>query len=199
MQPWPDTRETLLERLKDPADHQAWECFVELYQPLIYRVALRRGLQDADAQDVTQRVLWSVANAAGDWQPTEQSRSFRAWLARVTSNAAINVLQRDRKHWAVGGSEAWELLHRVNESDPAISAIWIQERRLQMFRLAAERVKPKFRDDSWRCFWMTAVEGKPAQEAAQRLSTSVGAVYAARSRVMAHLRKAVERFESDER
>jgi DNA-directed RNA polymerase specialized sigma24 family protein len=57
----PQTRLSLLVRLRDPRDAQAWGDFVELYAPLVYRQARRAGFQDADAADVTQDVFRAVA------------------------------------------------------------------------------------------------------------------------------------------
>ena len=50
----PLTRVSLLNRLKDGGDHQAWTAFVRLYGPVIYGFARKRGLQDADAADLMQ-------------------------------------------------------------------------------------------------------------------------------------------------
>ena len=66
MTPSPQTRPSLLVRLKDAADHEAWRQLVELYAPLVYRFVRRRGLQDADAADLTQEVLRAVAGAAAE-------------------------------------------------------------------------------------------------------------------------------------
>ena len=62
----PTTRPSLLLRMRDAKDHEAWHTFVELYAPLVYRFARKRGLQDADAADLTQDVLRSVAGAMKD-------------------------------------------------------------------------------------------------------------------------------------
>ena len=102
MQPWPDTRDTLLTRLQNPADQQAWDEFVQLYQPLIFGFARSRGVQDADARDITQRVLWAVARAADRWEPGRDRGRFRGWLARVTTNAVINLVQRESQHRGSG-------------------------------------------------------------------------------------------------
>lgn len=203
MQPWPDTRDTLLTRLKDPADRRAWDEFALVYEPLIYRVAVRRGLQDADARDVTQRVLWTVARVAEQWaaekwaQGDSQGR-FRGWLAKVTTNAALNLLQRDAKHRAQGGSTAWDILEQEPADDPAVTRIWQHERRLALFRFAAHRAKPKFQPETWNAFWRTAVDGLSGEQVALELNKSVGAVYAARSRVMAQLCRIVDRIDQAE-
>ena len=64
MGPSPDTRLSLILRLSDPADADAWRDFVSLYEPLIYQLARRKGLQDADARDLCQEVLLAVAHMA---------------------------------------------------------------------------------------------------------------------------------------
>lgn len=57
----PETRPSLLVRIRDISDQVAWQEFVEIYAPLIHAYSLRRGLQDADAADVSQQVLQSIA------------------------------------------------------------------------------------------------------------------------------------------
>ena len=110
MQPWPDTSDSLIVRLQNPADRQAWNEFASLYEPLIFRFARRSGLQDADARDITQRVLWSVARAADRWQPGATRGRFRGWLATVTRNAVINMISRECDVRGTGLSAVRELL-----------------------------------------------------------------------------------------
>lgn len=198
MNPWPDTRDTLLTRLRNPADRLAWEEFTELYEPLIYRFARRRGLQDADAQDITQRVLWAVARAADRWEPSGHQGSFRAWLAKVTTNAVINFIGREGPKRASGRTSVWELLEQTPQPSAEVSADWQHEHRCQMFRIAATRVKNNFTEDSWQAFWRTAVEGAPGEDVARELGKSIGSVYAARCRILARIRKTVEQIEQEE-
>ncbi len=89
----PETRNSLLVRLKDPSQRQAWDEFAELYEPLVYRVAIRKGLQHADAQDLTQEVFSAVGQAIEKFD-VEAKGSFRAWLSRITRNLVINFLTR---------------------------------------------------------------------------------------------------------
>ena len=89
MQGWPETRDTLLARLRDPADMQAWSEFTRLYEPVITRFVAGRGVQAADAQDICQHVLWAVARAADDWPGHAEPGRFRKWLATVTRNATL--------------------------------------------------------------------------------------------------------------
>src|SRR5438552_1369435 len=80
----PQTRASLLVRLRDGHDREAWRQFVDLYAPLVYGFARRRGLQDADAADLMQDVLRAVSGAAGrlDYDPAKGT--FRSWLFTVT-------------------------------------------------------------------------------------------------------------------
>ena len=85
MTEFPETRASLLLEVRSPESQTAWEEFVQLYRPAIYRMARKRQLQDADAQDITQNVLLKIAGAIGNYEPREGVR-FRHWLrGRVVS------------------------------------------------------------------------------------------------------------------
>ena len=86
MTPVPETRPRLLLRLRDVRDQQAWSIFLEIYQPLIYRVIRQRRVQDADAREVTQEVLLAVANSIDQWEADRQRGTFRGWLTTITRN-----------------------------------------------------------------------------------------------------------------
>lgn len=186
---WPETRDTLLARLRDPDDLQAWSEFSTLYHPLIFRFALRRGLQEADALDITQQVLWAVARAAESWTSVEGKPRFRSWLATVARNATLNLLQRDGKNRASGKSSVWEFMKTIPAPDEDLETSWTTERRKQIFRQAAQKTEPLFSPAIWQLFWRTTVEGESIEAVASELGKSLGAAYAGRSRVMAHLRR----------
>lgn len=198
MHEWPDTRITLLIRIQDAADKQAWAEFVEVYEPLIFRFAVRRGLQEADARDITQRVLWTVARAAERWEKDRALGRFRSWLATVTSNAVINLVQRDSKNRGSGSSSVWDLLEQFPERDEQLETMWCYEKRCQMYRQAAEQLQKRFTEDVWTLFTRTTIGGEPIETVANELKKTMGAAYAARNRVLAALRKAVRDMELSE-
>src|SRR5947208_8683258 len=106
----PETRPSLIVRLKDRADDEAWFEFTEIYRPVILRLASRRGMQHADAEDLVQQVLSSVARVIDRWEDDPQRARFRTWLSRVATNAIVNALTRRIHDRGTGDSEIRGLL-----------------------------------------------------------------------------------------
>ncbi len=189
----PATRRTLIAKLHDRADAAAWHEFVVLYEPLIRRLAQRKGLQDADASDLCQEVFRAVAAAIDRWDPDPARGSFRGWLSRITRNLLINFLTRHKRQPAGSGSTSvQDLLEAQPASDPEATALFDAEYRWRLFEAVAADVRGEFTPPTWQAFWRTAVEGRPPAAVAAELGLSVGAVYVARSRVLARLRQALE-------
>jgi RNA polymerase sigma-70 factor (ECF subfamily) len=188
----PTTRRSLIVKLRDPADDSAWGEFVAIYEPLVYRLARRKGLQDADARDLCQEVLRAVAGAVGRWDSARGS--FRAWLSRIARNLLVNFLTRPRhRRLGSGSTSVQEFLDAEAAPDPAATHLFEVEYRRRLFHWAAEEVKGEFAPATWAAFWKTALEGRPPGDVAEGLGMSVGAVYVARSRVLARIKKRIER------
>jgi RNA polymerase sigma-70 factor (ECF subfamily) len=194
----PATRQSLLVRLRDPQDGQAWAEFVEIYAPLIDRLARARGLQQADAADLAQEVFRAVAGAIDRYDPDPTRGSFRGWLCRIARNLMINLLAARRiRPQATGDSNVREMLERVPAPESAETALFDAEFRRRLFHWAAEQIRPEFRESTWNAFWLTAVEGNEPSAAAATIGISVGAVYIAKSRVMARLRAVIDEVEGE--
>jgi len=186
----PLTRPSLLVRIKDFADQEAWERFVELYAPLVYGYARKRGLQEADASDLTQEVLRAVAAAAERLEYDPRRGSFRGWLYTVTCNKFRDFAEHRQRLCQGSGDTAVQAV--LNDQPVPEESQWEEEYQQQLFALAADRVRGEFEVTTWRAFWQVAVEGRSAKETAAALGTSVGAVYIAKSRVLARLREVVQ-------
>lgn len=192
---FPDTRASLILKIADARNARAWDEFARLYQPVVYRLARRRGFQDADAEELVQEVMLAVSRAVEGWVPDPERGRFRVWLHRIARNLMINFLTR-RKHqvWGTGDSGMRRLLEAECEPDSAVSQMFEVEYRREMFCCAAEQVHRDVKENTWQAFWLSTVEDLPALEVSQRLGMSIGSVYIARSRVMARLREAVRRM-----
>ena len=180
--------------MRDPQDQDSWAEFVEIYAPVIFRLARHKGLQAADAEDLVQQVLLSVSRAI-EQRPHDPERArFRTWLSRVAENAILNAITRAKPDKGSGRTDFIDLLaqHKASNED---SALLQHERRQQAFLWAAERVRPEFSEQTWQAFWATAVLGEDCEQVAARLGKNVGSIYAARSRVMRRLKEKVTDFE----
>jgi RNA polymerase sigma factor (sigma-70 family) len=194
----PTTRPSLLGRLGDARDHAAWSEFVAIYAPLVYGFVRKQGLQDADAADLTQDVLRAVSGAIGRLEYDPARGSFRGWLFTIVRNKLRNFLSR--QPWegqGQGGTSAQMLLEAQASGEEEQAAAWEREYEERLFRWAADKVRDGFEDATWQAFWLTAVEGQNAKAVSARLGMSVGAVYIAKSRVLARLREQVRALQGE--
>ena len=210
MKDLPTTRYSLLASLQDPRNDSAWSEFLSIYEPVIYAIARKKGLQDADARDLCQELFGIVGKAIERWEFDRERGSFRGWLFRIARNLSVNLLTRRVRDRGIGGGPDsgggaddsadgldWRTLEQAPASrsfDPAWDADaelvdWEYRRRL--FRWAADSIRKEFTASTWQGFWLTAVERLPVKEVASRLGVSPGAVYIAKSRVLARLRERV--------
>jgi RNA polymerase sigma-70 factor (ECF subfamily) len=194
----PTTQVSLLVRIRDRADTDAWSEFVDLYAPLVYALARRHGLQDADAADLTQDVLRTVVRVAPGFTYDPARGSFRGWLFTVTRNQLRKASQsRQRQLPASGTADERRLLEEYPaQQDP--ETVWEQEYRSRLFSWAAQKVQGAFQRSSWYAFWETAVRQRDPQEVADELGITVGAVYIARSRVLSRLREQIRAVEEQD-
>lgn len=192
----PETRASLILRLHNAEDVAAWDTFVNIYAPAVFRVAIRQGMQTADADNLVQEVLLSVAKSVSGWLEREDRGSFRAWLLRISKNHAINMLTR-RQTRALGtdGMEAERLLAAVPASDELLNSQFELEYQRQVFQWASRQVQESVAEHTWQAFWLTQIEGMTIEDTAKQLSTNVGNIYFARSRVMSRLRELVKQYE----
>lgn len=190
----PETRQSLIVRLKDRTDQQAWGEFLEIYRPLVYRLAVAKGLQHADAEDIVQQVFTSVAGALDRWQPDRARARFRTWLTTIARNAIVNALTRRTADRASGETVERELLAQQASDDPESQLLLLEARR-EIFQWAARRVREEFDPATWDAFWLTAVEGREVDEVATLIDKKRGAIYAARSRVMRRLKEVVAQWD----
>lgn len=192
----PTTRASLLLRLRDSQDHEAWREFVSLYEPVLYRLLRRHGLQDADAREVMQELFMAVSRSIDRWDPAKERGSFRGWLRRVARNLVINWLkQRERRVMATGGSDVQAMLNTLPADSLTEAVEFDQEVRRALFQSAAERVRGEVQPATWQAFWETGVVGTSAAEAARKLGMEVGAIRVAKCRVLALLQAAVNEME----
>jgi RNA polymerase sigma-70 factor (ECF subfamily) len=191
MSDWPATRVTLLERIHDSQDQQAWTEFVGLYGPPVFTFARRRLPQDEDAADIVQEVLGAVLR--GSYQRT--TARFQKWLVTVLLNKIRNFHARRARRGEVSGGTAELLLAEPSRGD---EEEWEQDRQRQLFRTAAERVRARSHPSHWEAFERTALANQPGQDVATALQMSLTNVYAVKCRLMKEIKDEIQRLGEDE-
>ncbi len=189
MEMQPETNDSLIARVKDPANEAAWIEFLAIYQPVVLRLARNRGLQPADADDLAQGVFLTLSNAINDWEPNPHGPPFRVWFFKITRNAIINALRSRQRYQATGGTSVLELLEQI--PDDASSAEFYRESQREVFRWVSAEVRPEFSPSTWNIFWRTAVDDIPAEQVAAEMQRKVGAIYVAKWRVLKRIRERV--------
>lgn len=177
---------SLLVRLKDPANEEAWNEFVDLYGPLVYGWMVRQGLPAADAADCVQETLVRLLRTLPTFE-YDRKRSFRAWLKVVAVSALQDFYRRS------GRLKAADALAATPSyvEDPADEFHEHEYRRYLLHRVM-ELVRREFQPTTWAAFHEVVIAQKPAAEVAAELDLTVNAVYLARSRVLRKMRERLE-------
>lgn len=196
MPEFPETSLSLIARLQELGDEASWAEFLRIYQPVVHRLARRRGLQEADAQDVVQQVFVSISRSIEDWQGGVNRSPFRAWLTAIARNAVLKTITRQPRDRAAGTSSVMDLLHGLPDRDEAASEFEIEAQR-EIVRVASERIRAEFTAETWAIFWQTAIEGVPIADVANAMRRSPGSIYVARHRVVARLQVVVREMSQD--
>jgi RNA polymerase sigma-70 factor (ECF subfamily) len=194
----PQTRASLLVQLRDGGNHAAWQEFIRLYGPIVYGFARKRGLQDADAADLMQDVMRSVSAAIGRLDYDRNQGTFRGWLFTITRNKIFNFLSARRIRPQGSGDTTTNRLLEEHPDEEEASNAWEMEYQRRLAAMAMDRVKGEFQETTWRAFWLTAVEGRSAADVAGQVGLSPGAIYVAKSRVLARLKEEVESLQQQE-
>lgn len=191
MPEFPETNHSLIARVKDLGDSASWVEFLGIYQPVVYRMARRRQLQDADAQDVMQQVFLSIAMSIEGWESGNGQPPFRAWLMTIARNAITKALARRPRDRATGTTSAAEILENQAEAEATASEI-LSEARREVIRWATEQIRSEFSEEIWRLFQQTAIDGVSIADVAKSSGRSAGSIYVARFRVIVRLKEKIQ-------
>jgi RNA polymerase sigma-70 factor (ECF subfamily) len=185
----PDTRPSLLVRLRDPRDAAAWATFVEVYGPLVYGECRRRGLRHEDAEDVTQKVFARLVGGIRRFDYHRACGRFRAWLGTIVRHEVLRFRGRSG-----GPAAAIPDLDTLAAPD---DAAWVAAYHARVLRVALDRCAPHFDPRTWAAFTGVWLAGRPAAEVAAELGQPLDWVYVAKSRALKRLHAAVAELADD--
>jgi RNA polymerase sigma-70 factor (ECF subfamily) len=182
------TSESLLVRIK-AKDPKAWQRFVSLYGPLIFRWCRRAGLQEADAADVGQDVFRVVAGSIDNFVHGRDGGTFRGWLWTVTRSRILDFLRRHQRGvHGVGGSDAQMKLMEYADAGLDSDDPTDETDKHQFVRRALDLILENCKEETRQAFLRTVIEGHLAADVARDLGISVNAVYLAKSHILRRIR-----------
>ena len=189
------TSVTLLARLRHaPADQTAWCQFVQRYGPKIYGWCRRWGLQESDAEDVTQDVLLKLAEKMRTFA-YDSKGSFRAWLKTITHNAWHHYVEtRGRAGVGSGSTKVLETLRKAEAREDLLQRL-DEEFDRELLDVAMARVRGWVQAHTWEAFRLMALEGRSGAEAAAQLGMKVATVFVARRKVQRRIQEEMRRLE----
>jgi RNA polymerase sigma factor (sigma-70 family) len=189
------TGSVLLMLLGNPTDSGCWNAFVDRYAPKIYGWCRQRGLQEADAEDVTQEVLTQLVQKLRTFSYDQKKGTFRGWLKTLTHHAWCDYLKKGRR---AGGNEmnpeVLAVLERLEAPEDLLTAL-AEVFDLELLAEAQARVQLQVSPRDWKIFQALAIEGKSGPAVARELGMRVTAILMARSRVQKKLRQEIRRLE----
>jgi RNA polymerase sigma factor (sigma-70 family) len=188
-----ETRPSLLLRVRDSGDADAWRTFMTIYAPLVYGYVRRRGLQDADAADLTQDVMGEVARVIRSFEYQPARGRFRDWLFLITRRRLMRFSGRQARRI----EQVCESAELEQLEDEGTAGEWDDAFNARVLRVALQRVRPCFEPLTWRAFELVWLESRSAAETAGELSLRIELVYIAKSRVLKRLWAEVEELIGD--
>jgi RNA polymerase sigma-70 factor (ECF subfamily) len=184
------TSASLLERLRDRTDVEAWRRLVDLYTPLLIGWLRRHSLQPSDVDDLVQEVLTAVAREAPQFRHSGRPGAFRHWLRTILANR-LHEFWRARRSQpaAAGGSDFAEMLEQLEDPGSGISQRWDREHDQHVARRLLAMIEPQFAPSTWQAFRRVVLDAARPDAVAVELALSVNAVFIAKSRVLRRLRE----------
>jgi RNA polymerase sigma-70 factor (ECF subfamily) len=192
------TRYSLLSRMQDREDQDSWKDFFDTYWRLIYSFAIKSGLTDAEAQDVVQETVISVARDIQKFKRDRTLGSFKGWLRNLTRWRIADQFRKRTRSVPAGSNLSApspspdEIASPVNAD---LEAIWEEDWQANLLEAAMERVKPRVKEEHYQIFDLNVVRQWPAGKVAQTLGVNIGRVYLAKYRVMALIKKEIRVLE----
>jgi RNA polymerase sigma factor (sigma-70 family) len=182
------TRHSLLSRLKNWDDHESWRVFFNTYWRLVYNMAMRAGLTDAEAQDVVQETVISVMKSMPGFNYDASKGSFKGWLMRLTQWRIVDQFRKRQKgiKQQSPASDADEVDAIANVVDPAASKLetaWNEEWERNLLEAAVEKVKAQVDPKQYQIFDLYVIKQWPVMRVVRILKINPGKVYLAKHRI----------------
>ena len=190
-----ETRSSLIQRLKATINGESWEEFFHTYWELIYNVARRAGLSEADAQDIVQETTLKVHNSLDRFEYNRKRGTFKGWLRTVTRSRLNDFFKKQQRRPALNQlleETADELQNLEDPEGPEIEKIWDEEWNRNLIQAALSRTKKLSSPKQFQIFKCHYIDEWTVRETCRTLGVNAAQVYMAKQRVGKIFREAVE-------
>jgi RNA polymerase sigma-70 factor (ECF subfamily) len=192
------TRASLLVRLKSWDDQESWKRFFDTYWKLIYSVARKAGLRDAEAQDVVQDTIIAAAKKLPEFKYDPAIGSFKGWLSQLTRRRIIDNLRKkqyERHGEKFRREETLDTAIAERQPDPAafdLESMWDEEWQKQVMETAMDKAKRQVSAAQFQMFYLHVVKNQPAKDVARHLQAKLHEVYFAKLKVGRIIQKEIK-------
>ena len=177
------TRQSLLTRLKNSEDQQGWQRFFDTYAGVIHALAVRSGLNAAEADDALQETLLSVAREMPGFRYDPTKGSFKGWLFQISRRRIADQFRRRARRQRDGDDVDDFIQNTPDPNGDGLDRLWEEEWRENQLQLAIERVKQKVAARQWQMFDLAALQNLPMAKVCELLGVNRAQVYMAKMRV----------------
>ena len=186
------TRASLLLRVRDSSDEEAWNEFYELYAPLLYRYARAQGLNHVDAEEIRSQCCEALVRQIPTFEYDRAKGGFKGWLRTMVARRVIDRLRKLREQQLDSAD-----LRTLPNADAPVDEVWEQQWREQHLRFCVQSLRGQVTDDTWETFRLLVEEGLPVTEVCQRLDATPNQVYKARARMLTLVREKMHYLETE--
>lgn len=195
---WLTTRYSLLSRLQNWDDQESWRDFFDTYWHLIYSFARKAGLSEAEAQEVVQETIISVAKNIQKFRRDRSLGTFKGWLKNLTRWRIADQLRKRTQLSPEDEDKRYRLPETMEipaATDPGLESVWEQEWESNLLEAALRRVKHRVKEEHYQIFDLYVLKQWPVRKVARTLDVSVGQVYLAKHRVSLLIRREIRALE----
>ena len=207
---WLPTRRSLLTRLRQADDNIGWQEFFNSYWRLLYGVARKAGLSDAEAQDAVQDCVITVSRQMPKFRYEPERCSFKGWLLMILRQRVSRQFHKRIQRRADSDAASPQIVvsDEATDTNPVarlpdasgdqLDSIWEAEWQQHLIAVAAERLKCQVSDAQFQIFDLHVLRGWPARDVAQTLGVSVAQIYLAKLRVGRRFKREIDAVKSRE-
>ncbi len=191
------TRHSLVSRLREFEDSDAWQRFFDTYAGVILACARNAGLSPTESDEALQETLVSVAKEMPDFRYDPAKGSFKGWLFKITRRRIADQFRRRVREAGQASASLEQVQEQPDIGEDPLQRIWEDEWRQNELQLAVDRVKKKVSARQWQMYDLSALKGWPMERVCATLGVNRAQVYMAKMRIGRTLKAEVRNLPPD--